>query len=454
MHFCNHSHQSAGRSRLRFFSSSSAWLLWLAAIVGCGGGSVAETTTNPIPTPTDTTTHTGTIQRAVLNVQVSIDPNDAALASTLGLGVGGLTVTLQHVGSADAALTALTNSSGVTAFDNLLEGQYSVSIDRFLTATEKARLSAADGDIALLAAGASVNLVAPSRGAVMQLVASRRGSLVLSEFYDYAPNVAGFAFKDAEYFEVYNSSDTTIYLDGILHFRDLTIPVHAQWPEDPCATVNDQLRLDPDGVWAYMIWAFPGRGRDYPLLPGKAAVVAVDAADMTASGTVDLSHAQFELAGGIDNPSSGDMIRLVGGVGAFGHGQPLLIGGLYGLALPVAKDTTSLPASTATNQGKESREFRIPRSAILDVVGVDMPVANYEAGLAYRSGLRACDPWTLPQWDRDRARLLQPLEQRAMRRRSVGRTADGREILQSTGTGSRDFELGLPLQRSLDKPKN
>ncbi|MEP6780175.1 MAG: hypothetical protein ABJC26_09820, partial [Gemmatimonadaceae bacterium] len=368
--------------------------------------------------------------------------------------VAGLTVTAQRLASTDPLLTAQLSSTGEAKFENLLEGQYSVSIDRLLTAAEKALLPATDRDVSLLAAGATVALVAPSRGAVLQLVASRRGSLLMSEFYAYSPNVAGVSFPYANYFEVYNNSDTTIYLDGMLHFRDITVPVHSQWPDDPCATVNNVQRLDPDGVWAFMIWAFPGRGKDYPLLPGKAAVVAVDAADMTTSGTVDLSHAQFEMAGGIDNPSSGDMIRLVGGTGNFDHGQHFLLGGLYGIALPVVKDTTTLPASTVTNEGKLYREYRIPKAAILDVVGVDYPIGYLEALGAYRSGLRSCDPWTLAQWDRDRMRLLWGGETLAARRRSVGHTADGREILQSTGTGSRDFELAPPLKRSLDKTNN
>lgn len=432
-----------------------ACMVAVAFVMSCGGASVVETTTNAATPPTDTTTHTGTIQRAILSVQVSIDPNDAALASTLGLGVGGLTVTLQHVGSADAIRTAPTNSSGVTTFDNLLEGQYTVAVDRFLTASERARLSPSDGDIALLAAGTSVNVVAPSRGAIMQLVASRRGSLVLSEFYNYTPIIANASYPWSNYFEVYNNSDTTIYLDGMLVFRD---GIHAQWPIDPCATVNAAVRLDPNGIWASAIWAFPGTGHEHPLSPGQAAVVATDALDHRTSGGVDLTLAQFEMIGSsadANNPASLDMVRLVGTEGALGRGENLLSGRVYGLALPVASDTSQLPNSTITSDGTTSVVHLIPRAAIVDAVGMDAPQAIWEGQGSYRAGLRPCEnPWTLPQWDRDRSRLLHPLEPQAVRRRSVGRTVDGREILQSTGTGSRDFELGVPLQRSLDKPKN
>ncbi|MEP6778718.1 MAG: hypothetical protein ABJC26_02425 [Gemmatimonadaceae bacterium] len=430
-------------------------LIVLALLTACGGAGVVDTGVKlGDTTHTVDTTGTGTVQRTTLTAQVSFNLADSSVTSVAGISLGGLTVSIQRVGSADPIKTAVTNSSGVATFDQLLEGQYTVNTDRMLTATEQARLNVADRDVSLLAAGTSVNLLAPGRTALLPLNATRRGSLILSEFYNYTPTIANASYPWANYFEVYNNSDTTIYLDGIAAFRDPFVPVHLQWPTDPCATVNATQRLDPDGIWASSVYTFPGTGREHPLLPGQGAVVATDAADQRSSGTVDISGAQFEFIGtsaDADNPSAANMVRVLGNDGALGRGINLNSGSLYGLALPGIRDTSQLPGSTVTSEGKTFRVYRIPKISILDVVGMDVPQAILEGSGAYKSGLRPCDPWTLPQWDRDRARSLHPLEPQAVRRKALETTSGGRLILQRTGTGSRDFELGEPLKRSLAK---
>ena len=63
----------------------------------------------------------------------------------------------------------------------------------------------------------------------------------------------------------------------------------------------------------------------------------------------------------------------------------------------------------------------------------------------------ACDPWLSPTFERRVAELYDYVVPRAMRRRWLGRTAAGAEILQRTQTSARDLELAEPLQRSLRK---
>jgi hypothetical protein len=308
--------------------------------------------------------------------------------------------------------------------------------------------------VALLAGGAQLAVAPPTLATGLDLVASRRGSLVLSELYSRTPTVSSASYPWAHYWEVYNASDSTIFLDGILLFRRTHVPVGAQWPTDPCETVNAAERLDPDGIWASSIYAFPGTGRQYPVPPGEARVLAVDAMDHAGVGLPNLSRAPFETIGteaDIDNPAAANMVRLKGTTGALGRGENIVEGSMYGLALPVARDTTQLRRSIVTNESKLTSVFRIPRDAILDVIGTDLPDVESMALGAYRAGLRSCEPWALPQFERSRAKLFSPRQPLAVRRRSLGRTAEGREILQRTGAAARDFELAQPLRRSLDK---
>jgi hypothetical protein len=211
--------------------------------------------------------------------------------------------------------------------------------------------------------------------------------------------------------------------------------------------VNAAVRLDPDGIWATSIYAFPGSGRSFPVQPGEARVVAVDAADHSFAGLPDLSRAQFEFIGteaDPDNPSAANMTRIRGVLIAnFGHGESVIAGSLYALALPVARDTTELLQSTISDRGNLGRVFQIPRVAILDAVGA--------ASATTFSDFVLCSPFAAPHFERSPSRLFNFDDPRPIRRRSLGRTADGREILQRTGNAERDFELTFPLRRSLNK---
>ena len=177
-------------------------------------------------------------------------------------------------------------------------------------------------------------------------------------------------------------------------------------------------------------------------------------ADPGKTGTTN-SAAHFEIIGtdaDVDNPQAGNMHRLKGtAIANSGRGEHLISGTLFALASAVASDTLDLQRSIVTHNGNNMSVFRVPRHAILDAVGSGVPV-HIEQGLgSWNAGLRSCEPWAHQNFERDRARLIHAGESRSMRRKSLGRTADGREILQRTGTASRDFELALPLRRSLDK---
>ena len=113
-------------------------------------------------------------------------------------------------------------------------------------------------------------------------------------------------------------------------------------------------------------------------------------------------------------------------------------------ALPLARDTNEL-ARTTISSG--STVFRVPRAAILDAVGVQVTEAHEQ----FYGTFVSCYPFAAPHFERSPARLMDQTDPRPMRRKSLGRTADGREILQRTGTSARDFEQASPLQRSLDK---
>lgn len=65
-----------------------------------------------------------------------------------------------------------------------------------------------------------------------------------------------------------------------------------------------------------------------------------------------------------------------------------------------------------------------------------------------------CQPWLPSVFERAAAEVNDYRRAGAIRRRSIGRTSDGREILMRTHTSARDLEVTTNLlQRSLNKPK-
>lgn len=149
--------------------------------------------------------------------------------------------------------------------------------------------------------------------------------LVISEIYACGPPGAGLYYHD-KYVEVFNQSDSVIYLDSII-----VAVVYAS------SYLGQNYVNDPEYVHSKNVWIFPGNGKDFPLMPGKFAVCAEDAIDhrINAPNSVDLSNVKFEFykddAPDVDNPLVPNMIRIYQSAG-----NDWLIGGEQG-AIIIAK---------------------------------------------------------------------------------------------------------------------
>lgn len=149
--------------------------------------------------------------------------------------------------------------------------------------------------------------------------------IVISEIYACGAPGAGLYWHD-KYMEVYNQTDSVVYLDGII-----VAVVYAS------SYLGQNYVDDPEYVHSKNVWMFPGNGTDYPLQPGEFAVCATDAIDhrINAPQSVDLSKVKFEFykddAPDIDNPDVPNMIRIYQP-----SGFDWLIGGEQG-AIVIAK---------------------------------------------------------------------------------------------------------------------
>ena len=370
-----------------------------------------------------------------LTLRAVIDTPHIAVAESLGWtsGVPGTQVRVHRLDESYAEAfwhSATTDSLGLASFADLLDGQYELEAKRGLTADEVAQT---EDSTRLVAGGRRVYL--PSTAVLdVTMAPDVRGSLVFSE---HQFNQAAYSFEaggvsaDAKYFEIYNNSGTTIYLDG--KYWGIGWHLNMDYPYWPCAETGI-VRNDPEGIWSERIFRFPGRGADYPLAPGQTALIAKLAANF---GTVDpvlpdLSHADFEWGRGSDNPDVPNLqdIGLRPMVPDWPWGsQPQF------LSEPV--DLATLPRHVDPYTGYTW--VRIPRPLVLDAT---LSTSDQTTSPSGADALPAC----LEAVHRYFERLPGPAgafrdfyDGLSTQRRVLMVLSDGRKVLQDTNTSMVDF---------------
>ncbi len=438
------------------------------ALVACAGKGVTDSTTPPV-VPDTTTAPGGTVQRTSLTVRVQVDPADAALASTAGVTVAGLTVRLSRAGVNEAPRVATTDANGAVRFDALLDGQYTASVERALSAGELARLAPTDRDASIFAGGSTTAVSPPNAPTTtLALVAARRGSLVISEFFNYygSPTI----YNWGSYIEIYNNGDSVAYLDGMYLAYTSWLAQHTAGWASCDAPEYRAVRTDSSRLWVIGGIRFPGAGTEYPVQPGEARVYATDALDhRVASGSTnfpDLSTAHFEhvaTTADTDNPLAANVspsFAVTTGTGGRGvRGESPASWVLIGASATPRIERVTLPGLTPSPVSGGLRPpvdlWGVPRDAVYDVASLDNS-ADYKAYLAtttYR--YTQCQPWLPEVFDRAAAEVVDhTYRPGAIRRRSLGRTGEGREILMRTRTSARDLEVTASLlERSLNRPR-
>ncbi|MGD2216068.1 MAG: DUF4876 domain-containing protein [Gemmatimonadales bacterium] len=372
-----------------------------------------------------------------LTVKVELEESAAGLGETLGWtdGVPGAEVWVHRLGSEFRWQTTLTDSAGEAGFPDLIPGRYRLAAYRALTDDEAAQLGSRRrvfGDGLMLD-------ISGARTETLTLAPDRRGSLLISEVYASYPYVAEVQWNYHHYLEIYNNSDTTIYLDGMILGE--AISLHLENPPYYTCASMEPFRNDPDGVWAQLFHQFPGSGAEYPLAPGAIAVVAMDAIDHSQihPSFPDLSQADFELLGpaDVDNPAVPNMPDIGLEYDRRGHGMSLRDFCTYFLSQPV--DIESLPRASPWAPEFDLAYVRFPRAAVLDVLAVQDNDALHEQNYLH----------CLQQVHRNFDRLAGGFTEGgvdleySVQRLVIDTTPDGRAILQDTNTSAVDLVRAL-----------
>ena len=301
-----------------------------------------------------------------LSLRLVPDPEDAGFAQALGWGaaIPSATVTVASYDPGQPLRTFQSESDGTVRLNGLTRGDYRVEVRRPLNGSERGR---AGGGVVGWFAGEARRLESGVTPIAVAALASRRGTLVISEWSFNSAFPAGQnAYHDHSYLELYNASDATIFLDGMILGRGFVMGY--DFPTISCNAVAD-FANDSIGVWSDIQQRFPGRGQDHPVLPGQTVLVATDAIDhrpFGGPGTVDLSDADFELVAvtDVDNPAVPNLID-VGPRAATLHG---IVWNPLWSAVFIARptDLTTLVSRRPPTASVDYRRF--PTSQLLDLV--------------------------------------------------------------------------------------
>ena len=389
------------------------------------------------------------VSLAALTIHVRLQPPDASIASAFGWegGMPGAEVNLLRSGTEDW-IHLRTDRTGRARAVDLLPGLYRVYAGRFLTPGEA---SAAELPIRSFGDGLTTEIGRGEQSLELELASDVPGSLVISEVSDWAPPSweTGDGYSDADYFEVYNNSDRTLFLDG----RVFGSTVRGQDSVDGWCAHSQAVRSDSLGVYSFAMLAFPGTGSEFPIGPGESRLVAISAIDHTAvhPELPDLSLADFEIRAvrGADNPAVPNMIDvgLSPFVTRFG-GIALSDLGWWKIGYFIAEPFDPRELPTMYRDLARRDYVRVPRDLLLDVVGR----ANVRADL--ERVRPACVPLLHPDFDRYEGGFLTvalgaELSRLSFQRR-VLRSEGGRDILSNSNTSAVDFVLadltpGVPL---------
>ena len=370
--------------------------------------------------------------QAELAIHVALEDSSVAQALGWAAGVPGATVVFHRFIDPFRPETLLTDAAGRVTVRDLLPGWYLVAGYRVLTAEETGPTGGAvrafgDGRKLNFTGGGSLDL---------SLGMDQPGSLVFSEYFSGGGTLETLGYDWAQFYELYNNGDTTVYLDGML----LGWAYGRFGSQNPCAE-NEPFREDPQGLWSWFFHQFPGRGADYPVAPGGTVVIAMDAADHSQAhpSFPDLSGADFELEGAadVDNPDVPNLREVGPQSDRRGHGMYTGDPTVLYLALPV--DVAGLTKGLVG--GSEHAAARIPGDRIVDVRHGDWVDPDAEPPFVYdeycsyvnREFDRLASPWYRPSGD-----------SRISQHRKVVRTDNGsRVVLQDVNTSFVDWVLSL-----------
>ena len=195
--------------------------------------------------------------------------------------------------------SSMTESDGAAVFTGLPAGEYSLFARTEIVAGAQKKVFTGYLDMLV-----GDEVVVSDTLYVSSVIVN---ALMINEILYCGSDYANFYFYD-QFVELYNSSEDTLYLDGIILTRN--------YPDDfPDMDTNDFVRA----IYAFQFPGTPVTGREHPIAPKQYIVIAADAIDHSiwASNATDLSGADWEcfnpLGSDYDVPGVPNIVNIMPG---------------------------------------------------------------------------------------------------------------------------------------------
>ena len=245
--------------RLLMILTAAASVMWLA--VSCEEGTETENTVS-------------------VNIEVVAAEGAEVPAGT----VFDVTVTNYDTRSEQ---TFKTDADGKLTVEGLVLGRYTVT----------ASVTLYEDGLSYIYSGtlSNVNLLEDGTTLTVPVSVAKASQLVIKElYYGFSKNEAGKSYVDDQFYEIYNNSDATVYVDGLC-FGHLM-------PERATGKANYDWGMDTQKYAFFaIVMKVPGKVGDtnYPVEPGESIVLCKSAknhqaADANPLSPVDLSGGEFE----------------------------------------------------------------------------------------------------------------------------------------------------------------
>ncbi len=193
-----------------------------------------------------------------------------------------------------ATFTAVADSNGIAEFKNIPLGDYTISVEKKIPVLVK---DTGDLDTVTVRGSQILNILDVETIDTVKTELARASDIVINELYYCGPQNKAHYFYD-QFVELYNNSDSTRYLDGLIICRGLQ-------KYKPNKDSVDYVQV----IYIYQFPGVPKTGRDYPIFPHQFVVIAQDAIDHSqfVDTALDLSNADWEFYNPyyseVDNPA-------------------------------------------------------------------------------------------------------------------------------------------------------
>ncbi len=186
-----------------------------------------------------------------------------------------------------------TDSMGNAFFSEIPVGNYTLSIEKTVAVIS----STGDLDSVTIRGNTLVTIDTDCVIDTVKTKISTKSALVINEIYYCGPKNNSHYFYD-QFIELYNNSDSTVYLDGLILCR-------GRGYHNPKMDSLDYVQV----IYIYQFPGTPKVGHQYPVAPHQFIVIAQDAIDHSQfiPNALDLSNADWEFYNPyyteVDNPA-------------------------------------------------------------------------------------------------------------------------------------------------------